>query len=140
MCYNLIGEIMNNIKEEITKILNEDEGYIKNNNFKIVELNDRECKMEYKVTEKGLNPMGILHGGIIFGLADTCAGVLSSMTGKKSVTISSNINYIKAVSSGTITAKAKILKIGNKIGYFNVDINNDKNELISNVLVNVYYI
>lgn len=126
------------MESKIIGAFNSGEGFIKENGFKIIELNSEHCLMEYKIKKDGLNPYGIVHGGIIFGLADTCAGALSFMSGKIPLTTSSNINYLSQVSGDKIIAEATILKEGNKIGYYNVNIYNDNKELVAQANINMY--
>ena len=95
--------------------------------------------MEYKVKPNGLNPYGIVHGGVLFGLADTCAGTLAFMSGNTPVTTSANINYLNKAGGSKLKAEATILKEGKKIGYYNVNIYDDNNILIANSTVNMYF-
>jgi len=126
------------MKDKIIDGINNSKGFIKNNNFKIIELTKEHCIMEYKIKENGLNPYGIVHGGIIFGLADTCAGALAFMSGNIPITTSSNINYLNKAKGNYLKAEATILKEGNKIGYYNVNIYDEENVLIANSSVNMY--
>ena len=127
------------MKDKIIDGINNSKGFIKNNNFKIIELTKEHCIMEYKIKENGLNPYGIVHGGIIFGLADTCAGTLAFMSGNTPVTTNANINYLNKAQGSKLIAEATILKEGKKIGYYNVNIYDDNNVLIANSTVNMYF-
>ena len=113
-------------------------GFIKDNDFKIINLTDTECSLEYKVKESGLNPIGIVHGGLLFGFADTTAGTLACMTGKFPLTINSSISYLNQAKCEKLISKATILKQGNSIGYYNVDIFDEKNTLICTCNVTMY--
>ena len=117
-----------------------DTGFIKNNDIKIISLTKDEAVLEYEIKESGLNPQKIVHGGLIFGLADTAAGTLGCTVGKFPLTTNANINYLNKASGTKLIAKAKALKVGKNIGYYNVDIYNDKNELVANSNVNMYFI
>ena len=123
--------------EKANKIINS--GFIKQNGFKVLELNEEKCVLEYTVKEDGLNPMNMVHGGLLFGLADTAAGILSSLNNKKQVTTSSNINYLNPLYKGKAYATATIIKRGNSIGYFYVEIKDESNTLIATANVNMYY-
>ena len=127
------------MKEKVIKEFEKDNGFIYKNNFKIIELDDNHCKMEYKIRKDGLNPIDIVHGGILFGLADTCAGALACMSGKFPLTTSSNINYLSQAKGKKIYAIANILKVGNNIGYYTVDIFDDSNKKVANATVNMYF-
>ena len=127
------------MESKIIEGFNKGEGFIKENGFKIVELNSKHCLMEYKVKKSGLNPYGIVHGGILFGLADTCAGALAFMTGNIPLTTNANMNYLTQVTGKKIIAEATILKESKKIGYYSVNIYDEKNNLLAQANVNMYF-
>lgn len=126
------------MKEQVIKGFESDYGYVKNNDFKIIELNEKECIMEYVVKKEGLNPIKIVHGGLLFGLADTCAGVLASMSGKFPVTINSSIHYLNQAKCKKVIAKSSVLKLGNNLGYFKVDIFDENDTLLCTCNVDMY--
>ena len=127
------------MKEKVIDGFNKENGFMKHNGFKIVELDEEHAIMEYKIKQDGLNPIDIVHGGILFGLADSCAGVLASITGKFPVTTSSNINYLSPGKGEKLIAHATILKVGKSIGYYMVDIFDDNNKKVANATVNMYF-
>ena len=126
------------MEEKIITEFEKDKGFIKNNKFNITSLNDKECIMEYKVSKEGLNPIKIVHGGLLFGLADTAAGTLACMTGKFPVTINSNIHYLNPAKGKKLIAKASILKQGNNIGYYKVNVYDEKNIIICTCNIDMY--
>lgn len=128
------------MKNEIKKILDDDTGYIKDQGFKIEELNSDYVKMSYKIKKSGLNPHDIVHGGVLFGLADTAAGVLVGMHNKKCVTINGNINYLKPVKEGKVYAISKCLKEGKRIGYYLVELYDENNNLVATSNFNMYFL
>lgn len=127
-----------NIKEEIIKKTNV--GFTAANDFKIIELTNEKAVIEYEVKESGLNPYNIVHGGMLYALADTTAGVLSCMSGRPSLTISASINYLKAANCKKVIATAKILKEGKNIGYYEVEIHDENKNLLTVVSVNMFFI
>ena len=69
--------------------------------------------MEISDNEK--NYMGMLHGGAFFTIADVVAGLCVSYYGEQCVTLSSNLNYLKAASAGKIIARSSLSRRGRKI-------------------------
>lgn len=63
-------------------------------------LNEKEVLLTTKVTEKSLNPYGMAHGGYLFTLADSVAGLTIVAQGSYAVTLQSNIHYMKAAKPG----------------------------------------
>ena len=127
-----------NIRDEILKNFNN--GFIKHNGIKVNKLDFREAIVEYDVKESGLNPYNMVHGGMILSLADTACGILSCMSGRASVTTSSTINYINAAKCKKLYAKAKVLKEGKKIGYYEASVYDENNTLIASVFCNMFFI
>ena len=123
-----------NIEENINN------GFIKANNYKIIKVENNYCELEGIVTETSLNPFGIAHGGYIFGLADTAAGIAAMSKGQKAVTINSTIDYFNMAKSNKIKAIAKCLKSGKNIANFEVFIYDDKETLIAKSNINYYYL
>lgn len=124
--------------KEIIDSINNDTGFIKENNFKLVSLTKEKAVIECEIKKSGLNPMGICHGGLLFGLADTAAGTLAFTKGK-SVTTSGNINYLKPAKN-KIIATATILKVGNHIGYYLVEIKDENNDLVATANINMFFV
>ena len=71
-------------------------GFIEANNYNVVLVKPNYCELEGIITSTSTNHLNIAHGGFIFGLADTAAGIAAMTDGRTAVTISSNIDYLKA--------------------------------------------
>ncbi len=127
-------------KKIITDTMNKKEGFIFSNNYELVEVNDDYCIIDGKITDSSYNPFGFAHGGYIFGLADTCAGVLASTDGRAAVTTNGTILYIKKATGNKIIAKAVFLKKGKALSNIEVEIKDDENNLISKVIFEYFYI
>ena len=79
-----------------------------------------------------LNPVGSVHGGCLYTLADVAAGSAAASHGRWPVTLSGNINYLKAGHRPTtLCAKAKEVKSGKNIAVYNVDILQDDEILLA---------
>ena len=69
-----------------------------------------------------LNVHNMVHGGVLFSLADSTAGASCVSFGKKVVTLNSSINYIKPMGVGKIIAKGEVVHKGNKTMVSNVNV------------------
>lgn len=107
------------------------------NGIVIDEANKEIVKAHIEVSEKSNNPWGIVHGGAIFGLADTAIGVLCYADDKKCVTIDANINYLKPCKKAARVEATKI-KTGKTIGVYKAEVYNEEDEL-SAVMTSNYY-
>ena len=133
---------------EMTKVtkdtLKDIKGFIGNNNYNVIKVEEGYCELEGIISETSYNNMNIVHGGYIFGLADTAAGIaaLSSVFGSdvNIVTVDASINYFKPAKGEKLIAKAKTIKPGKTISVIEVEIYNDKNDMVAKSSMTFYYI
>ena len=128
------------IEKLIRDSLSGDEGFMKKNNYVIITLEEELVEMEAKVTKSSMNPYGFAHGGFIFGLADSCAGILVSASGRKAVTTNASVIYLKKVSGDKLVAKAKYLKKGKTISNVEVEMFDETESIVSIVTLEFCYI
>ncbi len=122
------------------KTINETPGFIKHNNFKVEEVTNEYCKMSVELTENSVNPNGIAHGGLLFGLADTTMGLLARTTGRNIVTINAQIDYLKPGKGSQITCIAEPLKAGKTTAVYRANIYNEEKTLISTVTGTFFFL
>ena len=133
---------------EMTKVakdtLKDIKGFIGNNNYNVIKVEEGYCELEGVISETSNNNMNIVHGGYIFGLADTAAGIaaLSNVFGSdvNIVTVDANINYFKPAKGERLVAKAKTIKPGKTISVIEVEIYNDNNDIVAKSSMTFYYI
>lgn len=128
-------------KEELTKIMQENNGFAITNGFELEDFVDGEsATLKVMLTEKSFNPYGFAHGGLIFGLGDNAMGVVARTTGRTAVTLSSSINYLKPTSGKYLVAKAEMIKNGKTTAYLRTNFYNDKDILVATMDANYHYI
>ena len=135
---------MNEMTRVANEVLKNDKGFIGNNNYNVIKVEENYCELEGIISETSYNNMNIVHGGYIFGLADTAAGIaaLSSVFGSdvNIVTVDANINYFKPGKGERLVAKARVIKPGKTIAVVEVEIYNDNNDLVAKTTMTFYYI
>ncbi|TQE90014.1 PaaI family thioesterase [Streptococcus suis] len=95
-------------------------------------LNEKEVLLTTKVTEKSLNPYGMAHGGFLFTLADSVAGLTTVARGYYSVTLQSNIHYMKAAKLGdTLSVIGSCTHDGSRTKVVEVKIENQDKQLLA---------
>ena len=85
-----------------------------------------ECVLE--INEKLLNPHNVLHGGIIYSMADTgMGGALYPHLDEDELcaTIEIKVTYFVAVASGVLTCKTKLIHKGKRIAALESEIDNN---------------
>jgi acyl-CoA thioesterase len=86
------------------------------------------------IEEKLTNAIGLVHGGAIFSSADSAVGMALAGMVKRNENISTlemKINYIKPVKGGAIIAEAKIIHKGSQTAIGDVEVRDEKQNLIS---------
>ena len=110
------------------------DGFAREIGIELMEAKDGHAKMKININEKHRNPIGSVHGGCLFSLADTVAGVALSTTGVGCTTLSAHTTYIKAAmmdKSRVLYGEATPIRIGRKIAVYQVDITDDQGQEIS---------
>jgi len=90
------------------------------------------CKLKMIIRKEMCNGFEIAHGGISFSLADSALAFASNSYGRHALSIETSISHIKPLKAGdTIIAIATEQSKSNKIGIYEVRIENEKNELVA---------
>lgn len=108
--------------------------------IKIIEARHSYVKMSADVLPETSNPYGMMHGGILFMLADTVAGLTSISMGKKVVTLGSNISFVKPAKSGRVYASPEVIHKGRTTILLEVSIVDESSNLICKATFNMFVI
>ncbi|EJP19510.1 hypothetical protein HMPREF1142_2321 [Peptostreptococcaceae bacterium AS15] len=119
-----------NIKEMLDKLNREDETLktLVIEDMKIVKAYDGKSELSLRVTENMLNAHDMVHGGVIFTLADSASGAACVSYGKKIVTLSSNMNFLKSIDTGTMIAKGEVVHNGNSTMVVDVNVSRQEDD------------
>jgi len=112
---------MNNRFEEFDRIMKEEPGFIKEMGMELLELSEGYCRGRIGLSQKHNNPMGTVHGGLIFGLADTIGGRAAMSYGDRVVTLNASVCYLNAASDTEyIEAEATEVRNGKTTAVYDV--------------------
>lgn len=113
----------------------------------------REIGMEYTDVREGyargelilrpmhFNPIGSVHGGVIFAMADTIGGTAATSRGRMVTTLSGNINYLRpAMNCEKLTAESREIKVGKNVCVYDVLIADDSGREIASARMTFYYL
>lgn len=93
--------------------------------LKVIECSDGISQIQINIRPELCNPVGTLHGGIIYSLC-AVASSLASLSiiddGKYTVASDFNISVLKAVPSGKLTVVGKVLKAGKRLVFVEVTV------------------
>lgn len=116
-----------------------DTGFMTYNGLYIVESRDNYIKIGVDITDKSLNPYRVVHGGLIYTLADSAMGIVLAAAGKNGVTLNCNIEYLSPGTGKKLFADTEIIKIGKTIAVVKSNVINEENKLIA-IATGTYFI
>ncbi len=79
-----------------------------------------------------VQPFGLLHGGATASLCETVASVGASLAAapqRTAVGIELNVNHMRAVTAGSVTATGTALRAGRSVAVWDVRVHDDAGEL-----------
>lgn len=86
------------------------------------------------VDHRTKQPAGLLHGGASVALAESLGSIASALCLKGRETmpvgIEINANHLKSATSGFVTGRCTAIRRGQSLHVWNIEIRNDKNELV----------
>jgi uncharacterized protein (TIGR00369 family) len=93
--------------------------------FRIVTASPEGHVLEADVDARFANPTGVLHGGVIMGLADSAMGLtVTGLTprGHWGTNTDLHIRFLRPVFSGTIRAESRIVRKGRRVVVMECDV------------------
>lgn len=132
--------MQNETMEQLKARLNSSSKYLQSNDMQVVEVKKGYAKVALRIDEQILNVHGFVHGGALYSLADTAAGAASFATGRDSVTLSGNINYMKPGTGGKLFGIAQEISAGRTTGVYEVFIFNDEDVLLTRATFTMFFL
>ncbi|MDR2956370.1 MAG: PaaI family thioesterase [Prevotella sp.] len=102
-----------------------------NAGVKLLEVRKGYARASMEITPMHFNAGGVCQGGAIFTLADFAFAAATNSHGQLTFSITSNINFFKSESEGTLYAEAKEVFCHKRIPNCEVHITNKEGELIA---------
>jgi uncharacterized protein (TIGR00369 family) len=130
------GELSTARASEIRAIL-ERIPYAKLLGFKIEDLEMGGATMEMEIREELMRNQGIVHGGAIASLIDSAMAfaTLSLLEpGQRTTTVDLTVNFLRPISSGKATARAKVVRAGRRIIVLSAEVFDDAQKLVATSL------
>ncbi|HWP65100.1 MAG TPA: PaaI family thioesterase [Candidatus Limnocylindria bacterium] len=94
--------------------------------YRCVDVRPGWARLEVENRTALMNPVGVMHGGASFGLADSAvAAALMTIYGIGThalLTIEMKINYLEPIPAGLVAAEATVLRASRRSAYAEVDV------------------
>lgn len=98
----------------------------------IEEIGDKWARCTLKLDSRHKNAANQVMGGVIFTLADFTFAVAANRSNDAvTVTTSSNISFIGTVKGDTLIAETRLLKDGRRSCFYEIDVKDDKGNLVA---------
>ena len=117
--------------DKIRKHFEEYDRFAKFCGIELVEMGEGRSKVRMEICEHHLNGVGTVHGGAIFTLADFAFAVAGNSHGKIAVAINISISFMKAVSTGFLTAQAWEVSKNPKLGTYTVEVKDEADNVVA---------
>lgn len=89
------------------------------------------CTVSCDVNPRLLNPHGIVHGGVLYTLADTAGGELADRMLDYPVTMNSDFHFVSNVSEGHLVATPSVVHSGRHICEMEVTVCTEEGKLLA---------
>ena len=121
-----------NLKEVLDKLNREDKTLktLVIENMKIIKAYNGKSQLSLEINENMLNVHNMVHGGVLFTLADSTSGAACVSYGKKIVTLSSSINFLKSVDTGTLIATGHVVHNGSSTMVVDVEVRRQDDDIL----------
>lgn len=114
-------------------------GFTREMGMTVTEVTEGFARVEMTVDERCFNPIGSVHGGVIFALADTAGGVAATSRGSFVTTVTGNINYLNAaMQAKKLIAVTKEIKVGKNILVYDVTVLDEKEQVVAETRMTYY--
>ena len=97
----------------------------------ILDIRPGYAKARMEVTPAHLNAAGVCQGGALFTLADLAFAAVANSYAQVTLSLSANINFLKAVSAGWLYAEAREIHHHPRIPYIEVRICLEDGDLVA---------
>ena len=124
------------MREKLMGEIGRNDKFIELIGIRIVELDEGYCKGELEVTDQHMNPLGTVHGGCLYTLADTVAGFAAASCGFEGPTLSGNMYFLRqTMGVKKLTCESRVVKNGKRIRVVEATIYGDNGQEISRSLL-----
>lgn len=118
--------------EKLLKVRNEQNAFGNMVGVKIVEIREGYARTELEAVPDLMNPVGSLHGGCLFTMADITGGSAAVSHGEQVTTVDADIRYLRAgIGVRRLVCEAEEIKKGKNLFVYRVDVRDEKGTLLT---------
>lgn len=99
--------------------------------IELLEVREGHARARMTIREQHLNGVDIVQGGAVFTLADLAFAAAANSHGTVAVAIQVSVSFLRAASSGTLTAEATEVARSSRLSTCTVRVTDDSGELVA---------
>ena len=116
---------------ERAKMIQERNTFALHNAIELESADENCVVMRLEINDKSKNPLGIVHGGAMYTMADCAAGIVVNTDGRRHVTQGSSMHYLKNRTEGVIRAAGRVVHRGKTTSLVHVEITDEGGVLLA---------
>lgn len=109
----------------------ENDRFAKYSGIEMLNIGPESARAKLIIKEHHLNGVNIVHGGVLFTLADLVFGALGYVHDQNAVSINASISYFRAVNEGTLFAEGRLVTLTPKLGSYTVHVSDEKGDIVA---------
>jgi acyl-CoA thioesterase len=99
--------------------------------IEIIEASDGHAVTRVVIDDSHLNGIGLVHGGLLFTLADMAFAAAAHTRGKVAVSVNNAITYLKAARGKTLRAEASEVSRSRRLASYTINILDETGEVVA---------
>ncbi|WP_092345476.1 PaaI family thioesterase [Desulfuromusa kysingii] len=117
--------------QQIMDFFVENDLFARHCGVELIALQSGHAKAKMEVKPFHMNGAGTVQGGAIFTLADFTFAAAVNSRGRLSMAINTSLTFLKPTLGGTLYAEAEELSISHKLGYYQINITDQEQQLVA---------
>ncbi len=97
--------------------------------IELTDLAPGKCVLRLNVLPRHLNTNNIVHGGVLYALADTAASLAAASFGEGGSTVQGNVSYPRPASGRVLECHAHVTKYGSHLIWSEADVMDESGEV-----------
>ena len=126
--------------EQLKELLNGRDGFNRHNGIRVTAVGEGWCDCQVTLTDEGKNPHGTAHGGLLFTMCDTAAGIAASSASRGVVSRTGEIHFIAPAVGGTLTAKGRVVRAGRHMAYCTAEVFDEAGEMLVSASFEMFFL
>lgn len=123
---------MSDLNEQVVTHMMEQDAFSKWLNIKVIEVKEGYSKIKMIIRKEMVNGFLVVHGGIVFSLADSAFAFACNNRNNLSLALECNISFLKQVNIGDeLTAEVKEIHNGKSTGVYSINVINQDNQQVA---------